>query len=275
MIKLRFILALAGCVAALGFLVACDPMAQPPSPTPPVSTIAPSSAATVIPKSTPEPTTTAIPPATSTAIAVTPTTILLPTAEPLPAGWKWYENTTYGPTYFRIAYPGTWTVSVGLRGSNILQRSGIVYQVTFQSPETGSAVVIDIWELSGRREGDLLDWVNSDPARTVFDSVDEPLTYNATVLGRPAIFHYHPARWGTNDFAVTLFVVGEHRYRLHFNSATSPMTGGEPQIYRTMLESFQNIRRAGRASGDSDRLGRRRGAGHRHAADRGGLRRGS
>jgi len=162
----------------------------------------------------------------------------LPTAEPPPAGWQWYENTTYGPSHFRIAYPETWTVAVGLQRSGILQSSGISYRAIFTSPETGSAVTMDVWELSERREDDLLEWAQADPARAVFDFPDESLTYNATVLGQPAVFHYHPARWGTNDFAVTLFVAGQHRYRVAFHSATSAVTEGEPQIYRTMLESL-------------------------------------
>lgn len=179
----------------------------------------------------------AAPPTATPSPQATATPTPLPTAAPLPAGWQWYENTTYGPSYFRIAYPETWTVAVGLQRSGILQSSGISYRAIFTSPETGSAVTIDVWELSGR-EGDLVEWANANPAGAVFDFPDEPLTYNATVLGRPAVFHYHPARWGTNDFAVTLFVAGQRRYRIYFNSATLPVTEGEPQIYRAMLESL-------------------------------------
>ena len=231
-------LAVAGFVGALGWLVACDSRAEPPTPVALVATVAPSPVATVAPQPTLAPTATALPTATdlpepTATLVPTP----LPTAAPLPAGWQWYENTTYGPSYFRIAYPATWTGAVGLQRSGILQSSGISYRAVFTSPETGSAVTINVWELSGR-EGDLVEWVNADPARAVFDFPDEPLTYPATVLGRPAVFHYHPARWGTNDFAVTLFVTGQRRYRIYFNSATLPVTEGEPQIYRAMLESL-------------------------------------
>ena len=240
MVKHRSRLAVAGLVVALGWLMACDSRAEPPTPVALVPTVAPSPAASVTPPPTPQPTATTLPTATN---LPQPTATLvptpLPTAGPLPAGWQWYENTTFEPAEFRIAYPKTWTVWLDIRGSRIQPTIGIVYQATFQSPETGSSVVLDIWELRGRRDEDLLQWVNTDPSRSVFDRVDEPLTYNATVLGRPAVFHYHPARWGTNDFAVTLFVTGQHRYRATFHSGSSPVTEAEPQIYRTMLESLQ------------------------------------
>ena len=159
-----------------------------------------------------------------------------PTAAPLPAGWTWYENPTAG---FRIAHPESWTPFVNWQLSESRPSSAIFYRATFQSAETGASVVLDIWNLGGRRDEDLVQWVNTQPDAAIFDVADEPLTYNATVLGRPAVFHYHPARWGTNDFVVTLFVAGPHRYRFHFNSSTAPVTEGEPQIYRTMLESLQ------------------------------------
>jgi hypothetical protein len=240
MSKLRSSLVASGFVLALGVLVACDSPAASPTPVSLAATIpaSPTSAATLEP--TPEPTTTALPTATSLpAPTTTPIPTPLPTAEPLPAGWQWYENTTFEPVSFRIAYPESWTVYLDWRLGGNRPSSQIVYRATFQSPETGSSVVLDVWNLGGRRDEDLLPWVNSQPDRAVFDTVDEPLTYNATVLGRPAVFHYHPAHRGTGDFAVTLFVAGQQRYRVAFHSATSPVTEEEPQVYRTMLESLQ------------------------------------
>ena len=163
----------------------------------------------------------------------------LPTTKPLPASWQWYENTRDTPAGFRVAYPESWTMIVNWQLGGSQPSSAIIYRATFQSPETGAAVVLDIWELGGRRDEDLLQWVNSQPGAAIFDTVDEPLTYNATALGRPAVFHYHPARGGTGDFVVTLFVAGRHRYRVTFHSAASPLTEGETQVYRTMLESLQ------------------------------------
>ena len=230
MVKLRSRLAAAGFIVALGMLAACNSPAEPPTPVSPGPIVAPSPASTVAQEPTPRPTATTLPEATATLVP-TPR----PTAAPLPAGWLWYENTAAG---FRIAHPESWTPFVNWQISESRPSSAITYRATFQSAATGASVVLDIWSLGGRRDEDLLQWVNTHANAAIFDDADEPLTYNATVLGRPAVFHYHPARWGTSDFVVTLFVAGQHRYRLHFNSSTVSVAEGEPEIYRTMLESL-------------------------------------
>jgi hypothetical protein len=237
MIKLRLRLAVAGCVVALTCLAACGSPAGPPTPVALIATAAPPSATTVAPQPAATPTAAALPAATdlpepTATLVPTP----LPTAEPLPAGWMWYENSDAG---FRLAHPEAWTMVVNWQLGGNRPSSQIIYRATFQSVETGSSVVLDIWNLRGRRDEDLLQWVNSQPDAAIFDVADEPLTTNATVLGRPAVFHYHPARGGTSDFVVTLFVAGQQRYRVTFNSAMSPGMAGDPQIYRMMLESLQ------------------------------------
>lgn len=227
MIKLRTMFALASCVAALGLLVACNSVAPSPFSTPPLPSTA---TATPVPETTSEPTAAAIQLATSTVIAPTstPIPIPLPTAALPAAGWTWYENTAHA---YRIIRPEAWSVRT------VTQPSGLIHQAIFTSPETGSEVVVGMWDRAGL-EPDLAAWVNAFPDRAIHDFPDEPVTYNATVLGRPAVFHYHPARWGTNDFAVVLFDAGEYRYRILFNSATLPVTEGEPQTFRTMLENL-------------------------------------
>lgn len=237
MIKRRFRFAAAAFVVALGLLAACNSPAAPPTPVALVATTAPSPALTVTPEPTRQPTATALPtttPLPEPTATLAPTA--LPTAKPLPAGWTWYENTSAG---FRIAHPESWTMYVNWQLGGSQPSAAIIYRATFQSPETGASVVLDIWELRGRRDEDLLQWVNTHSGAAIFDDADEPLTYNATVLGRPAVFHYHPARGGTSDFVVTLFVAGQYRYRATFHLSASPVTEGDPQVYRTMLESWQ------------------------------------
>ncbi|HRO23841.1 MAG TPA: hypothetical protein PLR07_06050, partial [Promineifilum sp.] len=236
MIKLRTMFALASCVAALGLLVACTPVTRSPFSTPPLPSTA---TATPVPETTSEPTAAAIPPATSTVIAPTSTPTAIPsprapvstlTPPPLPPGWAWHAVARYG---YGVLYPDTWTVRT--RSATY----GIVHETTFLPPTDGPAmgVVIDVWKPPEDPAFDLLEWVNLNSDATIRLVLDEPLTYNAIALGRPAVYYFHADDGRTTNMAQVLFATEQGRFRVTM-FAPSPLSEEVMPIYRAMLASF-------------------------------------
>jgi len=111
-------------------------------------------------------------------------------------------------------------------------------RVHFGSPEGDAVVEVDVWDVTARHDFDLLTWVNTSPEALLFTDLTEPITYNATLLGQPALFHYKPAEWGTGDTATLIFATDEYAFRMLFNSTAMPMLQAETSVYRYMLESF-------------------------------------
>lgn len=182
---------------------------------------------------------------------LTPAANAFPDSLPLPPGWIWYRSPDLP---YLMAYPQSWMLQRNPRETGV----GVRERVSFRSPETGSEVNVDIWEVT-TSDFDLLDWINSNPERVLYDVLEEPVSYNATILGQPAVFHSHPAGWGTRDMAFLLFAVAEYRFRIFFNSATTPVTEAEPYVYLYMLESLSLSGHA--ANGISIPTGWEKGAG--------------
>lgn len=206
------------------------------TPPPTAESISPSSTE-ISPVSSPNlPGYTSPTPVVSGGVEPTGTPAPLPTSQATPdlpaqlPGWIWYQSSDLA---YLIAYPQSWTLqkNPGETGAAVRER------VSFRSPETGSEVIIDVWDIT-TPDFDLLDWINSNPERVLYDRLEAPVNYNATILGQQAVFHFHPAGWGTRDMAALLFTVAEYRFRILFNSATTPITEAEPYVYLYMLESF-------------------------------------
>lgn len=220
---LLLLLALSACVSQEGDTI---PISTP-SPT-----LAPSPSLTTPTMAPPSPTPTA-----STPDSPTPTVVPdLPS--PLP-GWAWYQGSCTG---YCIVYPQSWTkykhwgrYTQPPRGNN---PGPIQERVVFQSAETGSEVIVDVWDVTALPDFDLLTWVNTRPEALLFTDSTEPVTYNATLLGQPALFYYSPAEWGTGDMATLIFATAEYAFRIFFTGTAMPMLQAEPAIYLHMLESF-------------------------------------
>lgn len=152
------------------------------------------------------------------------------TPPPLPPGWAWHAVARYG---YGVPYPDTWTVRT--RSAT----SGIVHETTFRPPADGPAmgVVVDVWKPPDDPAFDLLEWVNANPDATIRVVLDEPLTYNATALGRPAVYYFHADDGRTTNMATVLFATEQGRFRVTM-SAPSPLSEEAMPIYRTMLASF-------------------------------------
>lgn len=142
---------------------------------------------------------------------------------PAPPGWEWYRHER-----FAIAHPQAWET-----------RFPVGHAVSFVSPETTSLVEIDAWwDKAAEPAFDLVTWVNENPARVLL-AKEVPSTANAEMLGRPAVFHHEPARWGTPDIRLVAFTSSEHCFRIAFHShGNSRVSEAEAAIYKRMLESF-------------------------------------
>jgi hypothetical protein len=112
--------------------------------------------------------------------------------------------------------------------------------VSFISPETMSLVEVHMWRRKAAEpDFDLLEWVNDNPVRVLFWDSKDPITYNAEMLGRPAMFHYSPASGGTPDMSMVVFAAREHCFRIAFyGHSYSTTSEAEAAIYMQMLESF-------------------------------------
>lgn len=240
-------LALSACVSQGGDASISTPSSAPASSaiTEVLEAITPDlPTSTAIPISTPSPSPAHTSPATTEVSQATTSDSPIPTAgpdlpPPLP-GWAWNQSRYTG---YRIAYPQTWSQktewgSYSQPGSATGGLGRIQERVNFQSPETNSEVIVDVWDVTSLPAFDLLDWVNTNPERMLFDHSTEPIAYNATILGQPAVFQYHPAEWGTGDMATLLFAAEGHCFRIFFSSAVLPIVEAEPSIYLYMLESF-------------------------------------
>lgn len=163
----------------------------------------------------------------SLAISVTlPSTAV---TSPLLPGWALYHSPGLEYT---IAYPQAWRVREG--GAP----AGAALRAVFQSPETNSEVVVDVWDIGAQPGFDLRGWVSTNE-HVLRDCPAEPIAYNATILGQPAIFCYEPAEWGTGDMAALFFASQERIFRVVvFFSAAVPRAEAESSIYRSMLESL-------------------------------------
>lgn len=145
-------------------------------------------------------------------------------------GWIWYQSDVVG---YRTAYPQSWQLQKNLGESE----KGIRERVSFRSPETGSEVTVDVWDIT-KPDFDLLDWINLNSESVLYDRLEEPVTYNAVIMEQQAVFHFHPAGWGTRDMATLLFTIGEYCFRIFFNSAIMPVAEAEPYVFLYMLENF-------------------------------------
>jgi len=161
-----------------------------------------------------------------------------------PPGWAWYQSHYAGYT---IAHPQSWeSRPVTLSGRSPGQALApprtdvgpIRERISFYSPETGSMVGVDVWDVTAQTGFDLLEWVSANPERVLWSHPGEPVTYNARILGYPAIFYYKPAAWGTWDTSMLIFADGEYCFRVTFISQTTPTLETEAAIYLQMLESF-------------------------------------
>jgi len=163
----------------------------------------------------------------SLAISVTlPSTAV---TSPLLPGWALYHSPGLGYT---IAYPQVWRVREGGAPGRAALRA------VFQSPETHSEVVVDVWDVGVQPGFDLRDWVSANE-HVLRDCPAEPIAYNATILGQPALFCYGPAEWGSGDMAALFFASQERIFRVAvFFSAAMPRVEAESSIYRSMLESL-------------------------------------
>ena len=191
--------------------------------TAPISVLSPAPSPTTAP---PSPTPTEVSPASA------PTATLEP-LPPLTPGWTWYQGSYTG---YRIAFPRSWSAY-----QDWVQHTrpmAIQERVHFGSPEGDAVVEVDVWDVTARHDFDLLTWVNTSPEALLFTDSTEPITYNATLLGQPALFYYNPAKGGAGDMATLIFATAEYAFRMLFNSTAMPMLQAEPAIYRYMLESF-------------------------------------
>lgn len=152
------------------------------------------------------------------------------TPPPLPPGWAWHAVARYG---YGVLYPDTWTVRT--RSATY----GIVHETTFLPPTDGPAmgVVVDVWKPPEDPAFDLLEWVNLNSDATIRLVLDEPLTYNAIALGRPAVYYFHADDGRTTNMAQVLFATEQGRFRVTM-FAPSPLSEEVMPIYRAMLASF-------------------------------------
>ena len=145
-------------------------------------------------------------------------------------GWIRYQSDGVG---YRIAYPQSWQLQKNLEEGGVGKRE----HVSFRSPETGSEVIVDVWEIT-TPDFDFLGWINSNSESILYDRLGEPVTYNAVIMEQQAVFHFHPSGWGTRDVSMLLFTTEEYCFRILFNSATMPVAKAEPYIFLYMLENF-------------------------------------
>lgn len=241
--KLSWIPLKMGLLLALLVLNACGPPAsttRDPVPSVPTRDDLSPGVAEVPPVSTPSLPDNALPTATPSVLladvepsrspAATPTSQSAPDLPPPLPGWTWYQSPDLA---YLIAYPQSWTLqrNPSETGASVRERA------SFRSPETGSEVIIDVWDIT-TPDFDLLDWINSNSDRVLYERLEAPVDYNAAILGQQAVFHYHPTGGGSRDMALLLFTAADYRFRILFNSATTPITEAEPDIYLSMLESF-------------------------------------
>ncbi len=154
----------------------------------------------------------------------------LPSPRP---GWTWYQSQYAG---YRIAYPRSWTQQKDWEQNT--QPDAIQERVRFYSPDTGPEVIVDVWDIASLEGFDLLAWINSNPEGLLFAKLAQPVSYNAMILGLPAVFQYQPAAWGTGDLAALIFSDGKYVFRLFLNGTAIPPREVDASVYRAMLEDF-------------------------------------
>lgn len=183
-----------------------------------------------------------LPPATEVSQTIMPNSAtLIPspaassTPELLPPrpGWTWYQSQSAG---YRIAYPQSWMHQKDW-GQNT-EPGPIQERVRFYSLDTGPEVIVDVWDVASLKGLDELAWINSNPEGILFAKLTQPVSYNATILGLPAVFQYQPAAWGTGDLAVLVFSDGKYVFRIFLNGTTIPPREADASVYRAMLENF-------------------------------------
>ena len=101
-------------------------------------------------------------------------------------------------------------------------------------------IVVDVWKPADDPDFDLLEWVNTNLDATIRVTLDEPLAYNATALGRPAVYNYHADDGRTTNMATVLFATEQGRFRVTL-FALSPLSEEAMPTYRAMLESLSVI----------------------------------
>lgn len=199
---------------------------------------APTLTPSVAPTSQPTDTETATPTQESTDTpAPTPTETPSITPSPLPThipqwapGWFLYEDFYYPYT---VAYPRAWSVQVNQ------WRWG---EVRFQSPETGTLIMITAFEVNlepGSREW--VTWAQENP-NLVFpyplDNRSGPFPeINARFLNRDAMFFFRTGHSsGSGIRASMLFAEEGDVYRIYLDGAD--WLEAERAIYQTMLTTF-------------------------------------
>lgn len=175
-------------------------------------------------------------PASPTPSETSPATVPPATVEPLPAltpGWTWYQSSVTG---YRLAFPQSW--SAYPEWVQHTRPMAIQERVRFKSPEGDARVEVDVWDVTAQHDFDLLTWVNTRPEALLAAEATEPITYNATFLGQPALFHYHPAKEGVGDMASVIFAADGYAFRISFISTALPLHQATAAIYLHLLESF-------------------------------------
>lgn len=162
-----------------------------------------------------------------------PTASSMPDLPPPRLGWVWYQS-QYAK--YRIAYPQSWSQQKDW--SQNTQPDTSQERVRFYSLDTGPEVIIDVWDTASLKGLDLLAWINSNPEGLLFAKLAHPVSYNATIVGQPAVFQYQPAAWGSGDLAVLVFSNGTYVFRIFLNGSAIPPREVDASIYRAMLESF-------------------------------------
>lgn len=96
-----------------------------------------------------------------------PTPNVTPVLTPPLPGWIWYQSPNLA---YLIAYPQSWTLhrNPGETGAEVRER------VSFRSPETGSEVTADVWDVT-TPDFDLLNWINLNPERALYERLEEPV----------------------------------------------------------------------------------------------------
>ena len=185
-------------------LTACAPARSTGSPSFPISSPTHTLATATLTPTLTTTTTVAVPtPADLGTPQESPASPDLPPSSP---GWVWYRHVEGVRTEFAVAYPQSWEVRYS---------PGAV--VSFISPETMSLVEVHMWRRKAAEpDFDLLEWVNDNQVRVLFRGSKDPITYNAEMLGRPAMFHYSPASGGTPDMSMVVFAAREHCFRITF-----------------------------------------------------------
>ncbi|HLF25739.1 MAG TPA: hypothetical protein VJG32_05340 [Anaerolineae bacterium] len=206
-----------------------------------LSACAPQGSSIPLPTSPPgsEPT---LPVATAISRASTPnlpTSIPSPTVSSLPdlppprPGWTWYQSQYAG---YRIAYPQSW-IQQKEWGQNTRPDTSRE-RVRFYSLNNDPEVIVDLWDMASLKGLDLLAWINSNPEGILFAKLAQPVSYNATIVGWPAVFQYQPAAWGSGDLVALIFSDGKYVFRIFLNGTAIPPREADASVYRAMLETF-------------------------------------